>query len=172
MTRSSPLRLKELFFPQVSVKALVPAAPEKAGRELNLDALDISFGLNLDAGGKTASAGLKIASKEAGSDAADMVGLYQIQVEAFANFDVVGPEHTDALAVYLREFAAASALIGAAREQVAMMTARGPWGVVMLPMISIDRVVGPPPKKDVLPEPPVKKAVRAKKPLVKLPSTA
>ena len=33
----------------------------------------------------------------------------------------------------LRKFAAAVAVIGAAREQVGLMTARGPCGVVMLP---------------------------------------
>ena len=74
MMRSSPLRLKELFFPQVSVKALVPPAPEKAARELNLEDLDISFGLDVDDGGKTAKAGLKIASKNTAADTADKPG--------------------------------------------------------------------------------------------------
>lgn len=144
MTRNSPLRLKELFFPQVSVKALVPENPESADRELNLDALDISFALDVEADGKEASAGLKISSK---STETKDTNLYEIQIKAFANFEVIGSEHQDAMAVYLRKFAAAAALIGAAREQVALMTARGPWGVVMLPIISMDRVVGPPPKK-------------------------
>lgn len=148
MMRSSPVRLKELFFPQVSVKALVPAAPEKAERELDLDSLAISFGLDFSSNGKTASAGLKIASKDTSADAAKKETLYQIQIEAFANFDVISPEHQDGMAVYLRKFAAAAALIGAAREQIALMTARGPWGIVMLPIISMDRVVGPPPKKE------------------------
>ena len=143
--RNSPLRLKELFFPQVSVKALVPANPASADRELNLDELDISFALNFETDGKKASAGLEIVSK---SKEAESPSLYAIQIKAFANFEVIGPEHQDAMAVYLRKFAAAAALIGAAREQVALMTARGPWGVVMLPIISMDRVVGPPPKKE------------------------
>ena len=142
--RKSPLRLKELFFPQVSVEALVPVNPESADRELNLDHLDISFALNFETDGKKASAGLEIASK---TTEAESTSLYAIQIKAFANFEVIGPEHQDALAVYLRKFAAAAALIGAVREQVALMTARGPWGVVMLPIISMDRVVGPPPKK-------------------------
>lgn len=163
MMRSSPLRLKELFFPRVSVKALVPAAPEKAARELDLDDLSISFGLDFDADGKTANAGFKIASKDSSTDATNRGALYQIQIEAFARFEIVSPEHTDALAVYLRKFAAAAALIGAAREQVAMMTARGPWGVVMLPIISMDRVVGPPPKKETLPIATPKKIAKAKK---------
>lgn len=160
MMRSSPLRLKELFFPQVSVKALVPAAPEKASRELDLDDLAISFGLDFDADGKTAKAGLKIASKNTSTET--LGALYQIQIDAFASFEVISPEHKDELAVYLRKFAAAAALIGAAREQVAMMTARGPWGVVMLPIISMDRVVGPPPKKQELPIATPKKIAKAK----------
>lgn len=163
MMRSSPVRLKELFFPQVSVKALVPAAPEKAERELDLDSLAISFGLDFSSDGKTASAGLKIASKDTSADAAKKEALYQIQIEAFANFEVIGSEHQDGMAVYLRKFAAAAALIGAAREQVALMTARGPWGIVMLPIISMDRVVGPPPKKEVLVAAPLKKIAKAKK---------
>ncbi len=168
MMRSSPVRLKELFFPQVSVKALVPAAPDKAERELSLDRLDISFGLDFSADAKTASAGLKITSKETATDSTSEVALYQIQIEAFASFDVVGPEHQDDMAIYLRKFAAASALIGAAREQVALMTARGPWGVVMLPIISMDRVVGPPPKRVETLKPEVKKIGARKKAAAKL----
>lgn len=163
MMRSSPLRLKELFFPQVSVKALVPAAPAKAARELDLDDLAISFGLDFDADGKTAKAGLKIASRDTSTDGKNQDALYRIQIDAFASFEVISPEHKDDLAVYLRKFSAAAALIGAAREQVAMMTARGPWGVVMLPIISMDRVVGPPPKKQELPIATPKKIAKAER---------
>lgn len=171
MMRSSPLRLKELFFPQVSVKALVPVSPEKSDRELDLDNLAISFGLDFAGDGKTASAGLKIASKDAAANSTNQDALYQIQIDAYANFEVIGPEHQDAMAVYLRKFAAAAALIGAAREQVALMTARGPWGVVILPIISMDRVVGPPPKKVALPDAEPKKITKVKKSPAKLVST-
>ncbi len=163
MMRSSPLRLKELFFPQVSVKTLVPAAPEKAARELDLDDLDISFAFDFDATGKIANAGVKIATKDKTAEALDQNSLYKVQIEAYANFEVVSPEHTDVLAVYLRKFAAAAALIGAAREQIALMTARGPWGIVMLPIISMDRVVGLPPKKAELAAAPLKKITKPKK---------
>jgi hypothetical protein len=163
MMRSSPVRLKELFFPQVSVKALIPAASEKAARELDLDDLDISFGFDFDADGKIANAGVGIISKSISAETAEQTSLYQVQIEVYAKFEVVGPEHQDALAVYLRKFAAASALIGAAREQIALMTARGPWGVVMLPMISMDLVVGPPPKKAALDTAPLKKLTKPKK---------
>ncbi len=158
--RNSPLRLKELFFPKVSVTALVPKSPESASREIDIDDLHISFGLDFKEDGKLASAGLKVGSKKASAEDAS---FYDIEIEAFANFEVNGPEHQDAMAVYLRKFAAAAALIGAAREQVALMTARGPWGVVMLPIISMDRVVGTPPKKVVLPDAEPKKIAKAKK---------
>lgn len=163
MMRSSPLRLKELFFPQVSVKALVPNAPENAPRELDLNDLDISFGFDFDADGKIANAGVGITSKSMSAETAEQTSLYQVQIEVYAKFEVVGPEHQDSLAIYLRRFAAASALIGAAREQIALMTARGPWGVVMLPMISMDLVVGPPPKKAALDAAPPKKLTKPKK---------
>lgn len=152
MMRSSPLRLKELFFPQVSVKALVPKAPDKVARDLPVEALDISFVYDLDADGGKVGAGIKIATNSISPDSGDESFLYRIQIEAFANFEVISPEHKDALAVYLRKVAAASALIGAVREQIAMTTARGPWGIVMLPIISMDKVIGLPPKRVTPPE--------------------
>lgn len=147
MIRNSPLRLKELFFPQVSVRALGPEQPGRAPRELAFESLDISFAFDFDTDGKNASAGVKISTKENLPDSGPDAGLYEVQIQVFANFEVVGPEHQDPMAVYMRKFSAAAALIGAAREQIAMTTARGPWGVVMLPMISMDKVVGLPPKK-------------------------
>jgi preprotein translocase subunit SecB len=161
--RSSPLRLKELFFPQVSVKAMVPVEPETIARELNLDDLEISFGLDFDATGKIANAGLKVATKNSSSETTEQTSLYQVEIDAFASFEVISPEHIDDMAVYLRKFAAASALIGAAREQIALMTSRGPWGAVMLPIISMDRVVGPPPKKALPAEAPLKKIAKPKR---------
>ena len=172
MMRSSPLRLKELFFPQVSVKALVPEAPEHAPRELDLDNLDISFGFDFDASGKIVNAGVGIITQNSSTESPEQSSLYDVHVEAYANFEVVSPEHKDPLAAYLRKVAAASALIGAAREQIALMTARGPWGVVMLPMISMDRVVGPPPKKLDQLQPEVKKISKSRKAISKLPSSS
>ena len=147
MMRNSPLRLKELVFPQVSVKALFPKAPDQVARDLLVEALDINFVYDLDADGGKVGAGIKISTNSVSTDSGDESFLYRIQIEAFANFEVTGPEHTDPLAVYLRKVAAASALIGAVREQIAMTTARGPWGIVMLPIISMDKVIGLPPKR-------------------------
>lgn len=164
MTRSSPLRLKELFFPQVSVKALVPENATKSSRELDFDSLEVRFVFDVDADGKNASAGMTIATKDKASDAQSDDTLYQLHIDAFAQFEVVGPEHQDAMALYLRKFAAAAALLGAAREQIAMTTARGPWGVVMLPIINMDHIVGMAPlAPETLPVAVSKKTVKAKK---------
>lgn len=161
--RSSPLRLKELFFPQVSVKAFSPEMPETLGRELDLDSLDISFGFDFGDQGKTVNAGVGIVTQNSSGAVPTERRLYEVHIEVFATFDVVSPDHTDPLATYLRKVAAASALIGAAREQIALMTSRGPWGVVMLPMISMDRVVGLPPKKESQAQPVAKKLSQRKK---------
>ncbi len=163
MMRSSPLRLKELFFPQVSVKALNPATPESSERELDLDNLDVSFGFDFGNKGKTVNAGVGIITRNTSAATPTENRLYEVHIEVFATFEVVSPDHVDPLAQYLRKVAAASALIGAAREQIALMTSRGPWGVVMLPMISMDRVVGLPPKREPLEQPLVKKISSRKK---------
>ena len=163
MMRSSPLRLKELFFPQVSVKALNPEKSESVERELDLDSLDISFEFDFAEVDKTMNAGLGIITQNSPSATPTKSQSYEVHIEVFATFDVVSPDHTDPLATYLRKVAAASALIGAAREQIALMTSRGPWGVVMLPMISMDRVVGLPPKKEPQAQPVAKKLSQRKK---------
>lgn len=145
MLRPTSLQLKELVFPQVSVRALVPAVPADAQRELVLNDLDINFGFDLSADGAAVSAGLKVQSKERVGEVPSNA-LYAVHIEAFAKFVLVSAEHVDERALYLRRCAAASALVGAVREQVSLMTSRGPWGVVMLPMISMDLIVGPPPR--------------------------
>ena len=142
--RPSPLRLKELFFPCVSVQALMPGNQADAALELALDGLNISFAWEPTDDGLQVSAGMKIESKQpVGEKLAKE--FYCIAIEAIAKFEVVGAEHKDERAQYMRKWSAAAALIGAIREQVSLMTSRGPWGVVMLPMISMDEVVGTPP---------------------------
>lgn len=169
MTRSSPLRLNELFFPQVSVLALVPENAANSPRELDFENLDVRFVFNLDADGKNASAGMTVATKDKAGDTQNDGTLYQLHIDAFAQFEVVGPEHQDAAALYLRKFAAAAALLGAVREQIAMTTARGPWGGVMLPIINMDLIVGRAPQaQEAGPAVPSKKASKAKKPGSKL----
>lgn len=142
--RSSPLQLESLFFPLVSVRALVPKDVENAPANFESDDLKLEFDFDFDDDGENASAGLRLSSIEANK--ASPKNLYSFEIEVFARFQIVGPEHKDARAIYLRKFAAASALIGAAREQVALMTSRGPWGCSYLPLITIDQVIGRPPE--------------------------
>lgn len=148
MLRPTSLQLKELVFPQVSVRALVPSVGIDAPRELVLDELNISFGFDLTDDGTAVTAGLKVQSKDRVGEATSNAP-YAVHIEAFAKFVLVSAEHVDERAIYLRRCAAASALVGAVREQVSLMTSRGPWGVVMLPMISMDLIVGPPPRTQV-----------------------
>jgi len=144
MLRQTPLQLREVFFPRISVQANVSATPEAAHRALTLADLDISFAFDLF-DGDTASAVLRLATVASSVGQTDGVLPYAFDIEVVANFDVVSPAHQDEMALYLRRVAAAAALIGAAREQVAMTSARGPWGSVMLPLIGMDSVVGAPP---------------------------
>ncbi len=163
MLRPTSLQLKELVFPKVSVQALVPSVAADAPRELALDELNISFGFDLSTDCAAVTAGLKVESKERVAEAPSNA-LYAVHIEAFAKFVLVSAEHVDERALYLRRCAAASALVGAVREQVSLMTSRGPWGVVMLPMISMDLIVGPPPRTQVPVSPP---AVAQPKPRAK-----
>lgn len=151
MTRSSPLRLEEIVFPQVSVKALVPRKGQERRHNFEVDDLEVNFAFDMSDDGKGANAALKLSTKEQSADGEKPSLPYAVVVEVFAHFDVLLPEHTDAKALWFRKFSAAAALIGAAREQVAMMTARGPWGVALMPMINMDVAVGPPPSVESKP---------------------
>lgn len=162
MLRQAPLQLREIFFPRISVQAAVSAGAGLERRAYELNDLDISFAFDLFDGDTTASAVLRLATKEPSVGQAKVELAYAFDVEVVASFGLVSPEHTDPLALYLRKVAAAAALIGAAREQVAMTSARGPWGSVTLPLISMDGVVGPPPPR----------AATTTAPAVKKPATA
>lgn len=140
--RSSPLQLKELFFPLVSVRALVPKEKTNARQHFTSDDLKIAFDFEIDNEKNTACAALHIETIDI--NRADPQVFYELDIEVFAVFDIISPEFSDEKALYLRKFAAASSLIGAAREQVALMTARAPWGTSYLPMITIDQVVPKP----------------------------
>lgn len=164
MLRQTPLQLRELFFPRISVQAAVSVGVGPERRAYVLDDLDINFAFDLFDEGTTASAVLRLATKEPSASQAAVELAYAFDVEVVASFGLVSPEHTDPLALYLRKVAAAAALLGAAREQVAMTSARGPWGPVTLPLISMDGVVGPPPPRAAATPAPAVKKVAAKKP--------
>ncbi len=158
MLRQAPLQLREIFFPRISVQAAVSAAASQDHQAYELADLDISFAFDLFDGDTTASAVLRLATKEPSASQRKVELPYAFDVEVVASFGVVSPQHVDPLALYLRKVGAAAALIGAAREQVAMTSARGPWGSVMLPLIGMDSVVGPPPPRDPsIPAPATKK---------------
>ena len=137
--RDSPLQLEELCFPTVSVRALVPQHDEFERQEIRVQDLTISFDLRIDEDGRSVGAALSISSID--GDSENPAYCYKFEIEVFARFVVSGPEHDDERAIYLRKFAAASAMIGAAREQLSVMTARAPWGTAYLPMITIDQII-------------------------------
>lgn len=155
------MQLESLFFPLVSVRALVPKDVENTPSNFEPEDLKIEFDFEINDEGDTASAGLRIATLDANK--ASPKTLYSFEIEVFARFNLVGAEHQDARAQYLRRFAAASALIGAAREQISLMTARGPWGSSYLPLITIDQIIGRPPESGKTLEQPDKPTPRAKK---------
>ncbi|MNL08375.1 hypothetical protein D3C87_1290930 [compost metagenome] len=145
MTRNSPLRLKDLFFPEVSVKARVPNKGQERRQQFELEDLDVSFAFDMSDDGGTGNAVLKLATKEPAPDYQGPAVPYSITIEVYGQFDVNMPEHKDERALWFRKFSAAAALLGAAREQAAIMTSRGPWGTAFMPMITMDVLVGSPP---------------------------
>lgn len=140
------MQLKELFFPLVSVKALVPKDNKNAHQNFVLDDLKIDFNFEIETKENVACAALHIKTIDVNKREHEL--YYEFDIEVFATYDIVSPEYKDEKALYLRKFAAASALIGAAREQVSLMTARGPWGTSYLPMITIDQLMEKPEIKD------------------------
>lgn len=148
MTKSLPLRLENLIFPVVSVRAEVPKESQKRGDFL-LKHMNVEFVFDYEDSGKRAAAALKVETKKDCFEQLEDVPSYSIEVEGVAYFDVMRPEDTDDRATYFRKFAAVSALIGAVREQISMTTARGPWGSMYMPILDVNSIIGPlPPKPD------------------------
>jgi preprotein translocase subunit SecB len=144
--RPAPLRLRELVFPKISVAAVVPeGAADNSPRSLDLETVEIAFKYRLDHEAKVVPVGMRICSLPLPDGSTNKDRFYEVDVEAFAIFELVGAERQDEIVEYLRKVAAASALLGAIREQISMTTARGPWGVLTIPLISMDAIVGRPP---------------------------
>ncbi|CAH0351993.1 hypothetical protein [Aquabacterium sp. CECT 9606] len=155
--RPAPLRLKDLFFPRIQIKALVPDGDPINTFAPFLEDAELDFRFEIQKDGAEATAGMRIKSKPADKDPTSGVA-YEIDVEVFAVFVLESPEVTHPMAEYLRKFAAAAALLGAIREQVAFSTSRGPWGTFQVPIVSMDLIVGGPPStKELVP---AKKVVR------------
>jgi hypothetical protein len=146
MTKSLPLRLKSLFFPTISVKAVPPIDDKPIADSYEVEDIVVAFTFEVLEDGKEAQAALKLETKKLPPESDRAALPYSVLVEVVAGFDVILPEHTDARALWMRKVAAATALIGAAREQVAMTTSRGPWGSALMPIIGLQSLVGPAPE--------------------------
>ena len=146
--RPAPLRLRALVFPKMSVGAVVQeGAADPTPPSLDLETVQNAFKYRLDHEAKVVPVGMRICSLPLPDGATNKDRFYEVDVEAFAIFELVGAERQDEIVEYLRKVAAASALLGAIREQISMSTARGPWGVLTIPLISMDAIVGRPPAR-------------------------
>lgn len=142
--RPAPLRLREIVFPKIAVQALVPEGDrEVLTRTLDIESAEIGF--QYQANGDRVSVGMRLRTLPLSDGAPNTDRFYEVDVEVFAVFEIIGAEHRDEIAEYLRKVSAASAVLGAIREQVAMTTARGPWGVLTIPLVGMDAIVGRPP---------------------------
>ncbi len=161
MSKILPLQLKDLIYPAISVEA-VPMGQDAYSKiahsnEFDPEAISIGFRFEHEDGSERASAGMSINTKDSGvGDGAP----YIIKVKAFAVFQVPMPEAHDIGALRARRYAAAAALMGAIREQIATLTSRGPWGTAWLPLGNLEAIAEPPMKPV---KPASKKAAAAKK---------
>ncbi len=129
--------------------------------EFDPEALSIGFRFEHEDASDRASAGMSINTKDSGvGDGAP----YIIKVKAFAVFNVPMPEANDTSALRVRRYAAAAALMGAIREQIATLTSRGPWGTAWLPLGNLEAIAEPPQANaEKITKPAAKKAAAAKK---------
>jgi len=159
MSKIMPLQLKDLVFPTLSVDAVPMAASAystlKNPKEIDLEAIDIGFLYAHDEGAPQVTAGMIIRTKEAGPGEG---APYQITIKAFAEFGVWMPEANDPNALRMRRYAAATTLMGAIREQIATITARGPWGTAWLPLVNVEMIAATPEPNVTQPTQPVRKA--------------
>lgn len=146
--RPAPLRLREMVFPKIAVQALVPEGDRDGlPRMLDIESAEIGFQYQAEKEGNRVPVGMRLRTLPLADGAPNKDRLYDIDVEVFAVFEIVGAEHRDDVAEYLRKVSAASAVLGAIREQVAMTTARGPWGALTIPLVGMDAIVGRPPAR-------------------------
>jgi hypothetical protein len=165
MSKILPLQLKDLIYPAISVEA-VPMGQDEYSKianatEFDPEALSIGFRFEHEDASDRASAGMSINTKDSGvGDGAP----YIIKVKAFAVFNVPMPEANDTSALRVRRYAAAAALMGAIREQIATLTSRGPWGTAWLPLGNLEAIAEPPQANaEKITKPAAKKAAAAKK---------
>ncbi len=146
--RPAPLLLREMVFPKISVEALLPVGNRDGlPRTLDLESAEIGFQYHAETEGHRVPVGMRLRTLPFADGDQNTGRYYEVDVEVFAVFELVGAEHRDDIVEYLRKASAASALLGAIREQVAMSTARGPWGVLTIPLVGMDAIVGRPPPR-------------------------
>ena len=148
MHRPAPLRLRELVFPRISIQALVPDDGGDSSQVLDLETTEIGFQYQPNDEDGSVQVGMRLRTLPLAEGVPNKDRFYEVDIEVFSVFEMVGTEHRDAMAEYLRKVAAASALLGSIREQVAMTTARGPWGVLTIPLVGMDAVIDRPKAQD------------------------
>ncbi len=133
--RPSPLRLKRYFFPLSHVEANPAYAPD-AGREFEIDT---QLSSHIDSKQGIYAAQLIITLSK--DKEANLAAPYFFQLVAYAAFELAEAGQEDALiADEIKEWVATEGfkiLAGAAREHLAALTARGPWGEQILPVLRL-----------------------------------
>ncbi len=137
---NQPLQLKELVFPVLMVRANFIKAADTA-RAIDLGDLDVRFEFKVDDEDQSIGvANLSIKSKDTAE--VEKVLRYEFDIQAFAVFELNKSVAVDEKLSFVRRFNAATTVVGAAREQLAQLTARGPWGVALMPNIPIQSLAG------------------------------
>lgn len=135
-----PLQLKELVFPLLMVKANFNDSSDDV-RAIRLDDIEVKFDFRLpEEAANIGLANLTIKSKD--TPELERALRYVFDIQAFAVFELDESKKVDAQLEFVRRFNAAQVVVGSAREQLAQLTARGPWGAAMLPPIPIQALAG------------------------------
>lgn len=138
MNSSVLLQLKELVFPALLVRAHMHESMDEV-RPMELDDLEVAFDFRVIGSDSVGLGNLTISTKTAPEIESQL--NYRFDLQTFAVFGL-DPELNDAKQVFVRRFNAAATMVGSAREQLAQLTARGPWGIATLPMIPLQQLAG------------------------------
>ena len=158
MNSSELLRLKELVFPAILVRAHMHDSMDTV-RPIELDDLEVAFDFRVIEPDSVGLGNLTISTKTAPEIENQL--HYRFDLQTFAVFSI-DPELNDAKQLFVRRFNAAATMVGSAREQLAQLTARGPWGIATLPMIPLQQLAGKYPETPSV-QSPVLSPKRAKK---------
>jgi preprotein translocase subunit SecB len=129
------------------IKANFQESPQDT-RPIRLEDIEVKFDFNQPEEARNIGlVNLTIKSKETPELERELRYIFNIQ--AFAVFELDTSATVDDQLAFVRRFNAAQVVVGSAREQLAQLTARGPWGAAMLPPIPIQALAGkyPTPRK-------------------------